>query len=389
MARFWIDCFAWDLEDEGIDAALGRIKGDLSADDVCVQAQCDDVVQRRARDLGGARTLRHSAGAHFRPDSSHYAATRIRPVAAHWMKSRDPFAKIAKSCEAMGLGLAVRASCLRNRLLIEKHPMAACVDAFGDASLVRLCPANPDVREYVVALAADLAESHLTRRVELADITFESSLYAREAASGFDLKGVAARLQDWCFCPSCRQRAADHDCDAESAQAGVREWVDEAFTQGAAGKLEEVNAKIAAALGDDGSLRAYHASRCETERALIAAVHAKIGDKLALPVNDAVELAAIGPIARALGIRTIARYKRSATERILPGVRDAIGDAAMVGVRFDAYPPYAEAGPALVSAVHETVESGHAEIGFYADGLLPAPCLAWIRQAVRYARREG
>ena len=45
--------------------------------------------------------------------------------------------------------------------------------------------------------------------------------------------------------------------------------------------------------------------------------------------------------------------------------------------------------PALVAAVHESVQAGHSEIGFYADGLLPASCLDWVRQAIRYARRES
>lgn len=389
MARFWTDCFCWDLEDEGIDAAIGRIKGDLYADDICVLVHSDDVAQRRSRDLGGARTIRHEAGAHFRPDSMHYSATRIRPMAASWMKSRDPFSRIAKSCETIGVGLIVRASCLRNAALVNKHPMVACIDAFGDASRNRLCPAHPDVREFVVAMATDLAESYPTRSVELADVTFDSSRYARESALGLELKGAAQSLQDWCFCPACRQRAADAGCRVDAAQKEVRQWLDRAFERGATGKIDDVNSGIVAVLQDDADLRSFQAGRRGSEKSLIAAVHAKLGDKLTIPVNDDAELAGVAPIAQSLGVALVARYKMMPSTSPIPRAIRALGGPEDVAVRFDAYPPYIDGGPALVAAVHETIEAGHLNVGFYADGLLPAPCLDWIRQAIRYARREG
>ncbi|MCB9856069.1 MAG: Smr/MutS family protein [Phycisphaerales bacterium] len=389
MARFWTDCFCWDLEDEGVDAAIGRIKGDLFADEICVLAHSDDVVQRRARDFGGARTIRHEAGAHFRPSASHYSATRIRPIPTGWMKSRDPFSRIAKACDSIGVGLAVRASCLRNAALVHKHPMIACVDAFGDASRNRLCPANPDVREFVVALAADLAESYPARRVELADVTFDSSRYARGSALGLDLKGAAQSFQDWCFCPACRQRALDHGCHVEAAHAAVRQWLDRAFERGATGRLDEVNSAIERALRDDADIRSYQEARRSSEASLIAAVHARLGDKLAIPVNDDAELAGVGPSATELGFALVARYKMTPSTSPVPRAVRALGGPEDVAVRFDAYPPYIDGGPALVAAVHETIEAGHLNVGFYADGVLPAPCLDWIRQAIRYARREG
>lgn len=389
MARFWIDCYPWDLEDEGIDAALARTKGDLYADDICLLAHCDDLVQRRSRAIGGPRTLHRAAGAHFRPDAGHYAATRIRPIPAAWMKSRDPFTKIAKACDGLGVGLCIRASCLRNRSLVDKHPMAACIDAFGDASTRRLCPANPDVREYAVAMATDLAETYAARRVELTDVTFDSSRYARETSLGIDLVGAAAILQDWCFCPACRQRAADHDCDADAAQASVREWLNKAFDEAALGKLEDFNEGLTAALGDDEALSGYQAARGASERSLIAAVHAKLGNKLAVPVDDDPELTAIAPVAAELGIELVARYQRARSDCPIAGAVAAMGGASNVAVRFDAYPPYIDGGQALVAAVHKAAEAGHARIGFYAEGLLAAPCLGWIRQAVRYARRES
>ncbi|HPF39035.1 MAG TPA: hypothetical protein P5081_03190 [Phycisphaerae bacterium] len=390
MARFWTDCFPWDLEDEGVDAAIGRIKGDLYADDISVLVHSDDFTQRRARSIGdGGRTIRHGAGAHYRANISHYGSTRIRPLAAPWMKSRDPFSRIAGTCESMGVGLILRASCLRNAALVHKYPMAACIDVFGDVSRDRLCPANPDVREFIAAMATDLAESYSAQRIELADVLFNTSRDGREASMGVELKGAAQGLQDWCFCPACRQRAADAGCHVDAVLANVQQWLNRAFERTIGGKLDDVNAGIMAAIGDDADLRSYQASRRASERSLIATIHAKLGDTLAIPVNDDAELAAIAPIATELGVSLVARYRKPASASPIPGAVDALGGAEDVSVRFDAYPPHAESGPALVSAVHDIVTAGHGRVGFHADGLLPAPCLDWVRQAVRYARREG
>lgn len=305
------------------------------------------------------------------------------------MKSRDPFSRIAGTCESMGVGLILRASCLRNAALVHKYPMAACIDVFGDVSRDRLCPANPDVREFIAAMATDLAESYSAQRIELADVLFNTSRDGREASMGVELKGAAQGLQDWCFCPACRQRAADAGCHVDAVLANVQQWLNRAFERTIGGKLDDVNAGIMAAIGDDADLRSYQASRRASERSLIATIHAKLGDTLAIPVNDDAELAAIAPIATELGVSLVARYRKPASASPIPGAVDALGGAEDVSVRFDAYPPHAESGPALVSAVHDIVTAGHGRVGFHADGLLPAPCLDWVRQAVRYARREG
>jgi hypothetical protein len=220
-------------------------------------------------------------------------------------------------------------------------------------------------------------------------VTFDSSQYARESTLGIDLVGPAQALQNWCFCPSCRQSAADHGCDVEAAQQSVRSWIDRAVSQCVRGKMDDINAEITAARGDDASIRGFGDARRHAVRALITAIHTKIGDKLMIPVNDAQEFDAVAPIAQELGVRLVARHKTSLNPDPVAHAVDAMRERSDVAVRFDAYPPYIENGPALVAAVHEAVEAGHTQIGFYADGLLPQLCLDWIRQAIRYARRES
>lgn len=383
MTRFWIDCFPWDIEAEGFDAAVSRIKGDLGADDLRVQVQSDDIVQWRGRDFGGSRLVNIPAGAHFRPASNRYENTRIRPVASAWMKSRDPFARIASACESIGLGLTVRASCLRNRALVEKYPMAACVNAFGDASGNRLCPANADVRAYAVALATDLAELAGVHRVELSDVCYQSSAYAVAAPLGvefgYELRGLLA----WCFCPTCRQRSADSGFDAEMAMASLRTLIDRCAASG-----KTAVGEVHRALESDASLRGYAATQIKSERDLVAALAAKLGDQLTVAVNDDCELALIAGLENLhVAVRRRARPQSTETD-IAPRTVQSRGGESRVGVRFDAYPPFEESVAALVADVHAAVDAGHKEIGFYADGLWPPNWLDGVRQAIRYARRE-
>src|SRR4051794_41609452 len=80
--------------------------------------------------------------------------TRLQPPVS-------AFAHVAPELLAAGhrRGLAVRAWTvfLHNGALAEAHPDCAPENAFGDRYVTDLCPANPDVRSYAVALAADVA----------------------------------------------------------------------------------------------------------------------------------------------------------------------------------------------------------------------------------------
>lgn len=379
MTHFWIDGFAWDLEAEGIDAAVARIRGDLGADDLRVQVHCDDVFQLRGRDLGGPRFLRMPAGAHYRPDPAHFAHTRLRPVAAAWMKSRDPFARIVDACRSAGLGLSVRASALRNRALAGKYPMLACVNAFGDVSPNRLCPANAEVGAFVEALARDLAASYPTRRVELSDLGYAPSAQAVEAHVGVALPGDLRRLVAWCFCPACRAAAAGAGCDVEAAVAAARRTIEAAFS--AAGAVE--SGALDAARKAEPALRLYHDSQRATERRLVAGLDAALGEKFAISIDDPGDVT----MAAALRQGVLAARHGPADGRLLRDAVGAAGGPARVGVRFDAFLPQVDSAAALVAGVHAAVEAGHSRIGLFADGLWSDAWQAGVRQAIRYARR--
>jgi hypothetical protein len=222
------------------------------------------------------------------------------------------------------------------------------------------------------------------RRVELSDVCYESSDYAVARPLGVELaKGVRGLLA-WCFCPSCRQQMAGAGGDADGAQAALCELIDRGIASEVGG-----DDRIHTALETDTTLRAYAATLRQSERELVSAVASKLGEKLALAVNDSCELV---PASCAEPPHLVAR-RRATTDRadsdIASRAVQSFGGERRVSVRFDAYPPYEQTATALVADVHAAAASGHPEIGFYADGLWPSGWLDGVRQAIRYARRES
>ncbi len=63
--------------------------------------------------------------------------------------------------------------------------------------------------------------------------------------------------------------------------------------------------------------------------------------------------------------------------------------SADVDVMHVPHPPASRNGQALVAEVHKACEAGHERVGFFQYGITPEPCLDWVRQAIRYARRES
>jgi hypothetical protein len=92
---------------------------------------------------------------------------------------------------------------LHNSTLGERHPDCTIQNAFGDPYLTSLCPANPAVRAYACALAADLASRGV------AAILAEALGYAafdhgyHHERSFIPLPPIARFLLGLCFCAHC------------------------------------------------------------------------------------------------------------------------------------------------------------------------------------------
>jgi hypothetical protein len=391
MARTFFWCYPWDLEDEGHERALGRLSGEIGVDGISVAAVLDDLTEFRSRAFAGPHTVTRPAAAHFQPASKHYENTRLRPPAAAWMKSRNPLARIADLARQHSLECRARAVCCRNSHLAARQPSAACVDVFGDPIEARLCPSNPDVREYVAALVEDLSTNYPLDAIELADVGFGGGVRSHGSSyTGVSFssdRGIGI-VRDWCFCTSCRQRAQEAGVDVQDVTAAVLEHL------GPILRAEPIaSATIGDVLGERPCLAAYHHVRCETVRTLVQMVRKRTDKPLWLQAANCVVRSGADPATlRECCDGLIVAPAEESVPLPADDVEQVIrscGGPTRVEVGTFCHPPHLPDGPALVTFVRRAWQQGFAAIGFSSYGAAPEPCLDWVRQAIRFARRDA
>lgn len=384
-AFFW--CYPWDLLDEGPDVALDRIVGEIGANAISLATTYHSVAQLRPRAPEGPAHFHAEAAAHFQPNSACYAATRIRPLPAAWMKSRNPLERIADACRKRAAALRAWVVACHGSALVARYPDAACKDAFANRSPSWLCPANPDVREYVAALAADLS-SYPIAAIELESPGFDSGPHAHaHEKSGLALGSVERLLFSLCFCESCFQSALDANIDAEAVLRSVRVHLEPTI----AGHPPR-SAALADFLQNDPPLARYVAHRADSVRALVSAVRRRTKLPLIVHAPWNADLAGWNPLdladhCDAFLLPAWIEPEEARRTRISTLV-SATAQPDRLQLGFYCYPPGTAEGPALVRAVHEAVAAGHTTIGFYNYGISPILGLDWARQAIRFARRD-
>jgi len=118
---------------------------------------------------------------------------------------------------------------LHNDRLGFEHPGCATQNAFGDRYLTDLCPANPDVRDFVRALASDIAGYGVSN-------IFAESLHFHGLGHGYhheryfeDIGAVGTFLLGLCFCEHCLGAARAAGIDAELMHRIVRDELERRF----------------------------------------------------------------------------------------------------------------------------------------------------------------
>jgi hypothetical protein len=272
-----------DLRGEGFDPVLDRITG-YGATGVTVAA-----AYHRARDLtphGSPRvTVRHD-GVHFEPDPALFEGLRLRPPVQP-RAEEEPLRQLRLETAVRGIALHGWTVFCHNSTLGTAHPECTTENAFGGyGSPADLCPAQPDVQAYVLALARNVAAHHV-------DTVVAESLHFGSFDHGYHhersfvrLGGIDNFLLGLCFCPSCLDVAAVAGIDAREARLSCRRVLEAVFDAGEANggeaKDDEVTVEnLEARVGSE--LAAYAVNRTQTVSALVGLVSdavAEFGSRL-------------------------------------------------------------------------------------------------------------
>ncbi|WP_167154101.1 hypothetical protein [Streptomyces sp. MBT27] len=201
----------------------------------------------------------------------HWSGAELRPYAAGAWAPGDAFGRAAEALAAAGLDIHSWVVLAHNSRLGAEHPGTSVVNAYGDRYPWAPCIAQPRVRAFLVALAAEAAVRPGALGVELESCGWYGLAHphAHDKVAGVALDDTAQYLMSLCFCPSCGQGYEELGLCAEELKARVRRALEPVWRGGEVGAAGA--GLLAATLGfRTGVARAL-------QEAVVTAVRARAG----------------------------------------------------------------------------------------------------------------
>jgi hypothetical protein len=268
--------YPWDLARLGVEATLRRMADDgVQAVDLAAAYHPIDALSPR----NGVSLFSDGRGAVYFPARAERYG-RIKPklhspsVCAAWPEA-------ARHAATLGLGLNAWTVMLFQPWIRDAYPDCARVLPSGDASGSEVCPANPDVREYVATLCEDAVEQFGVGMVRLEGVMphmYDLSWLRPRVL--VDIPPFAKTLLNLCFCGACTGKAAAAGIDVERLRGVVNAAID-AQVNGPA----ETAAARAAELSADPDLRAFAANHVQSAIDLVRGVRGRIGTRAKISTN--------------------------------------------------------------------------------------------------------
>ncbi|MFE7620272.1 hypothetical protein [Streptomyces sp. NPDC057496] len=160
----------------------------------------------------------------YPPDEERWAGRELRPYPQSWVAADDPYAQAARALTDAGLQVHTWVVLAHNSRLGAEHPGTSVVNAYGDRYPWAPCIARPEVRAYLIDLAAEAAVRDGAGGTELESCGWYgfAHLHAHDKTTGVGLGDAAQYLMSLCFCSACRTGYAGQGLDAGALAAAVR-----------------------------------------------------------------------------------------------------------------------------------------------------------------------
>jgi hypothetical protein len=277
--------YAWDLAEEGLDLALGRMR-DAGINTVTLAASYHAGKFLRPHGPGGKIYFPEDGTVYFRPRPTRYGI--IKPLQSALAKERDMFAELEKS--APDMQRIAWTVCAHNTALGTRHPEFAAQNAYGDRYPYSLSPAFPEVQDYIVALCADMAAHY-----ELHGVTLESPGFL-PFDHGFHHEFFLAPLNGWAkwllgldFSEGVMTGAREAGIDVERLRVKVCAALDEFLQAPTAMSEGMAGAWITSDIVGDAEWGAFLRWRCGVVSDLIRRVRAELPKQTTLAVIPSVQ----------------------------------------------------------------------------------------------------
>lgn len=315
----------------------------------------------------------------------------IRPLQSKLVAEDDVLGRLVRRKD---LKVEAWAVLLHNTPLGQENPDAVVQNAFGDRYWYSLCPANPDVADYAVALCADMADGY-----PLSGLVVETPGwmpyrhgYHHEAMFIEPNPGLEGGLA-LCFCPHCMRAAAAEGIDLPSLRKRVASHVDLLL-----GAQQETPAAVGAGwflhdMATDTDLSALIRLRMATVTRLVERIRAALPRGPTLHVIPSVQqpiglcwiegsdIAALAKAADGIEPCLYGPPQQAAAE--LAEVRHRAGpDASIRAVLRPGFPDHPQEG-SFNSAVKTLAQAGLRDFAFYNYGHMRTANLEWIGRAIQ------
>jgi hypothetical protein len=219
-------CLPADLLGEGAERVATQLKDRAGGPGLTVAAS-----YHASRDIlphnPVYRVASMSPGAFYHVNPSAYPGS-LRPAVSPSADGRDI---LAEACQAAGrLGLPVSAwAVFLHRDDLDSSPPEVQQNCFGDRFPGRLCPANPAVRDYVLAMVRELCRYPIAAlRAEA--LHYQGATHGHHHERCLEDYGELARwLLGLCFCSWCAAQGTRNGADVPALAARCRTYLTAAF----------------------------------------------------------------------------------------------------------------------------------------------------------------
>ena len=398
--------FANDLVDEGFDKVVDTIQELARADAVtmaCNYHHSRDVLPHNPR----RRIVYMRGGVYFQPRPERFAKLKIKPDVVEFAREEDPLAKLVAAAKKHGMVVRTWTNGTHSTVQASANLDCAVQNAFGDAYITTLCPANPDVRAYLCALNGEL------NRYDVQGLLAESICFMpfdhgyHHERSMVVLTPAVKFVMGLCFCSHCRSAGKRAGVDSDKLAVFVRHEVDLSLN-GKPSALDGVPVEhkpIAALAGGDmgGYLKARQKTVTTLVEELVAAVAPlpvdvmewsgglravgagmQIGTPTGTTVSrswqDGVDVGEISATCRGLSVQG---YVASA-ETLRADLRDyraSIPKGKALSVCLRPMWPDCESVDALRAKLRVLEEEGAEWVDFYHFAFMPLENLSWVGKA--------
>lgn len=379
--------YAWDLAGRPLGETLAELHSyGLNTLSLATSYHAGKFIRPRA----GAGTVYfpQDGTVYFRARMERYG--KLKPQLNSLLEEGDVLAEL---CEAQALAVTGWTVLLHNTRLGLEHPEATVCNACGDRYVYSLCPSNPEVREYAVALCQDLADAYALNGLALETPGF------LPFSHGFHHEFAQLEQNPWldtylalCFCHHCSAAAQAAGIDAERLRrqtaAKLRGFFDSPVVADAQTAREWLLADFVA----EPELGAFLRWRCEQVTRLVSEIRAALRADVGLAVIPTVQrptagtwlegsdLAALGAAADALEVP----FYEPSPQRIAADVFDVKRRAPAASVRaiLRPGPPDMASAEQLTASIAALRAAGVDDLAFYNYGLLRRHHLGWLRSAL-------